>query len=62
MALISKSVSKYMPFITLEGYEADSMPTDGNPVIAISLTFTLRTIDPEGRRPQKVQTILTFDG
>ena len=62
MALISKSVSKYMPFITLEGYEAKSMPTEGNPIVALSLTFTLRTIDPEGKRPQKIQAILAFDG
>ena len=62
MALISRSVSKYMPFVTLEGYEAKGMPTEGNPIVSLSLTFTLRAIDPEGLRPQKIETILAFDG
>lgn len=62
MALISRTVAKYMPFVSLEGYEAKSEPTEGNPIIRLALTFTLRAIDPDGLRPQKIETILAFDG
>ena len=62
MALISKAVNKYMPFVSLDGYEAISEPYDGNPVIKLSVTFTVPEIDPEAQNPQRVQTILNFDG
>lgn len=62
MALISRTVSKYMPFVTLEGYESKSTPVDGSPLVSIILTFTVRSLDPEGRHPQQIETLLSFDG
>ena len=62
MALIARAVSKYMPFVSLGGYEAQSQPTEGNPVVRLRLTFTVPELDPEGERPQQVETILNFDG
>ena len=62
MALIAKAVSKYMPFVSLGGYEAQSQPTEGNPLIKLRLTFTIPDLDPEGANPQQIETILNFDG
>jgi hypothetical protein len=62
MALISLAVQKYMPFISLQGFETNSEPFEGNPIITLRLTYTVPALDPEGNKPQGIEIILNFDG
>jgi phage baseplate assembly protein W len=62
MALISLAVQKYMPFIALQGFETNSEPFEGNPIITLRLTYTVPALDPSGNKPQGIEIILNFDG
>ena len=62
MALIQQAVAKYMPFVSLSGFEAQSQPVDGNPVTIIRVTYTVPAIDPEGLKEQSVEVSINFDG
>ena len=62
MALIALAVQKYMPFINLEGYDRSSEPFEGNPVITLTVTYTVPALDPQGNKPQGLEIILNFDG
>ena len=62
MALISRAVNKYMPFISLSGFETRNEPSQGNPVTVIRLTYTVPPLDPTGTKVQGLEIILNFDG
>ncbi len=62
MALISLAVRKYMPFISLQGFESNSEPFEGNPITTIRLTYTVPALDPNGSKPQGLEIVLNFDG
>lgn len=62
MALISRTVTKYMPFISLAGFETMNEPVNGNPVTVIRLTYTVPALDPQGVKTQGLEIVLNFDG
>lgn len=62
MALIALAVNRYMPFISLQGFESSSEPFEGNPITVIRITYTVPALDPEQRKPQGIEVILNFDG
>lgn len=62
MALIALAVRKYMPFISLQGFETSNEPFEGNPVTKIKVTYIVPALDPEGKKPQGLEITLNFDG
>ena len=62
MALIAKAVAKYMPFVSLEGFDVKSQPVGGNPVSVITLTFFVPALDPNRENLQGLEVYLNFDG
>ena len=62
MALISQTVTKYMPFVALEGFEVNTSPVEGSPVSVITLTFFVPALDPNKEHLQGLEVYLNFDG
>ena len=62
MGLIATTVSRYMPFVSLSGFESSNEPFEGNPITTIRITYTVPLLDPEATSPQGLEIILNFNG
>ena len=62
MALISKAVGKFMPFVSLQGFDTRSEPVEGNPVTVITITYYVPPLDPNLQNLQGLEVAISFDG